>query len=166
MAFQARPSRVRGAHTLVQAWRLVSSRRAATAFDGEGSALYGNRWNQVGTRVVYLAATVSLAALEVLVHAESYAELPEYQAFPVEFDSTLVSEPEAFPPDWMQSPAPESTKTLGSEWANRKESVLLKIPSAVVAWEYNYLLNVLHPEFSRVRIGTPKPFAFDPRLSK
>lgn len=150
----------------VRAWRLVSLRRAATAFDGEGSALYGNRWNQVGTRVVYLATTVSLAALEVLVHAESYAELPEYRAFPVEFDESLVSEPATLPPDWAQSPAPESTKALGSGWASRGESVLLKVPSAVVAWEYNYVLNVLHPEFSRVHVGPPKPFAFDPRLSK
>jgi len=56
-----------------------------------------------------------LAALEVLVHADSYAELPEYQAFPVEFDSALVSDLPELPPDWQQSPAPLSTKSLGSQ---------------------------------------------------
>lgn len=150
----------------LEAWRLVSLGRADTAFDGEGSFKYGNRWNGVGTRVVYLAATTSLAALEVLVHAESYDELPEYRAFPVHFDESLVAEPPELPPDWQQSPAPQSTKDLGSAWARSNQSLLLRVPSAVVAWEHNYVLNVLHPDFSKLNIGIPRAFAFDPRLLK
>jgi RES domain-containing protein len=151
---------------LLQAWRLVSAGRANTAFDGEGSFKYGNRWNHVGTRVVYLAASTSLAALEVLVHAESYDELPQYRAFPVEFDQSLVSDLPRLPSDWQQSPAPTSTKDLGSQWAKDRQSVVLRVPSAVIPWEYNYLLNILHPDFARVRMGEPRAFSFDPRLSK
>jgi RES domain-containing protein len=151
---------------MVQAWRLVSVQRAGTAFDGEGSYRYGNRWNHAGTRVVYLAQSTSLAALEVLVHAESYAELPEYRAFPVEFDPGLVLELPELPPDWQQSPAPSSTKSLGSRWASEGQTALLRVPSAVVPWEYNYLLNVQHPDQTRVRIGQPRAFSFDPRLDK
>lgn len=151
---------------LLQAWRLVSFKRAETAFDGEGSYRYGNRWNHAGTRVVYLASSTSLAALEVLVHAESYADLPEYRAFPVEFDESLVAELSELPPDWQQSPAPSSTKSLGSHWASEGKSALLRVPSAVVPWEYNYVLNILHPDHSRVKIGEPRVFTFDPRLDK
>lgn len=151
---------------MVQAWRLVSVQRAGTAFDGEGSYRYGNRWNHAGTRVVYLAQSTSLAALEVLVHAESYAELPEYRAFPVEFDPELVLDLLEVPPDWQQSPAPSSTRSLGSRWASEGQTALLRVPSAVVPWEYNYLLNVQHPDHTRVRIGQPRVFSFDPRLDK
>lgn len=151
---------------MVQAWRLVSVQRAGTAFDGEGSYRYGNRWNHAGTRVVYLAQSTSLAALEVLIHAESYAELPEYRAFPVEFDPELVLDLVELPPDWQQSPAPSSTRSLGSRWASEGQTALLRVPSAVVPWEYNYLLNVQHPDQTRVRIGQPRPFSFDPRLDK
>lgn len=150
----------------MQAWRLVSVQRAGTAFDGEGSYRYGNRWNHAGTRVVYLAQSTSLAALEVLIHAESYAELPEYRAFPVEFDPELVLDLVELPPDWQQSPAPSSTRSLGSRWASEGQTALLRVPSAVVPWEYNYLLNVQHPDQTRVRIGQPRPFSFDPRLDK
>ncbi|RIH82248.1 RES domain protein [Calidithermus terrae] len=150
----------------LQAWRLVAHHRAETAFDGEGSFRYGNRWNHPGTRVVYLASTASLAALEVLVHAESYAELPEYLAFPVRFDESLVAELPELPPDWQQSPAPQSTKDLGSAWARSNQSLLLRVPSAVVPWEHNYVLNVSHPQYRRVHVGEPRPFAFDPRLLK
>lgn len=151
---------------LLRAWRLVSVQRADAAFDGEGSYKYGNRWNHVGTRVVYLAASTSLAALEVLVHAESYAELPEYRAFPVEFDSALAIDLPALPPDWQQSPAPNSTKSLGSQWATGGQSALLRVPSAVVPWEHNYVLNVQHPDHAKVKVGEPRPFTFDPRLGK
>lgn len=151
---------------MVQAWRLASVQRAGTAFDGEGSYRYGNRWNHAGTRVVYLAQSTSLAALEVLVHAESYAELPEYRAFPVEFDPELVLDLLEVPPDWQQSPAPSSTRSLGSRWASEGQTALLRVPSAVVPWEYNYLLNVQHPDHTRVRIGQPRVFSFDPRLDK
>jgi RES domain-containing protein len=144
----------------------VSVQRAGTAFDGEGSYRYGNRWNHAGTRVVYLAQSTSLAALEVLVHAESYAELPEYRAFPVEFDPELVLDLLEVPPDWQQSPAPSSTRSLGSRWASEGQTALLRVPSAVVPWEYNYLLNVQHPDHTRVRIGQPRVFSFDPRLDK
>ena len=34
-------------------WRIVKSRYASTAFDGEGARLYGGRWNSSGTRMVY-----------------------------------------------------------------------------------------------------------------
>jgi len=150
----------------LQAWRLVSVQRAETAFDGEGSYRYGNRWNYAGTRVVYLAASTSLAALEVLVHADSYAELPEYRAFPVEFDPALVLDLLELPPDWRHSPAPTSTKSLGSRWVKDGQSALLRVPSAVVPWEYNYLLNAQHPDYPTVKVGQPLVFAFDPRLDK
>lgn len=149
-----------------QAWRLVARQRAQSAFDGEGSFRYGNRWNHPGIRVVYLASTTSLAALEVLVHAESYAELPEYLAFPVSFDEHLIAEPLQLPPDWWQSPAPKSTKDLGSTWAQSNRSLLLRVPSVVVPWEHNYLLNTSHPQYRQVDLGEPQPFAFDPRLLK
>ena len=52
-------------------WRLCELADAAKAFDGEGARLYGGRWNHRGTRLVYASSTLSLAALECLVHAEA-----------------------------------------------------------------------------------------------
>jgi RES domain-containing protein len=149
---------------LITAWRLVAEARADTAFDGEGSYKYGNRWNHEGTRVVYLAHTTSLAALEILVHAKKYQALPMYSAFSVTFDERLLSDVPSLPNDWQQSPAPESTKTLGSRWAAGKRSVVLRVPSVIVPWEYNYVLNILHPDFRRVKIGKSLSFTFDRRL--
>ena len=62
-----------------QAWRIVSARFQAQAFDGEGARLHGGRWNNPGARVVYCAGSVSLATLEMLVHLPGSALLPSYR---------------------------------------------------------------------------------------
>jgi RES domain-containing protein len=40
------------------------------------------------------------------------------------------------------------------------------VPSAVIPAETNYLLNPLHADFRRIRIGKPEKFETDLRLVK
>ena len=42
----------------------------------------------------------------------------------------------------------------------------LRVPSTLTQSEFNFLLNPSHPEFSKIRIGSPRPYKFDPRLLK
>jgi RES domain-containing protein len=49
--------------------------------------------------------------------------------------------------------------------SHRFASVALRVPSIVVDGEFNYLLNPLHPDFAQLKIGEPRRFSFDPRLS-
>jgi RES domain-containing protein len=62
----------------MQLWRLVKTRYAAAAFDGEGARVNGGRWNSPGTRVAYASANSALAVLEVLVHMTAGSGLPGY----------------------------------------------------------------------------------------
>ena len=149
---------------MTTAWRLVAQARAATAFDGEGSYRYGNRWNHRGTRVVYLAATTSLAALEVLVHAGSPRHLTPFLAFRVTFAERLIHDLSRLPDDWRQSPAPNSTKDMGTSWTESAVSAVLRVPSVTVPWEFNYVVSVDHPDFSSLVVADPAPFRFDLRF--
>lgn len=149
---------------MITAWRLVNQARARTAFGGEGSYRHGARWNHPGTRVVYVAATTSLAALEVLVHAGSPGRLTPFQAFRVEIPEALVTDLVSLPADWRESPAPSSTKDLGSAWAASGVSAVLRVPSVVVPWEFNYVTSVDHRDFGQVLRGEPVAFQFDGRL--
>ena len=54
------------AHLLV--WRLDQKKYATTWDSGEGSRLYGGRWNSKGKRIVYCSVDPALAILEVAVH--------------------------------------------------------------------------------------------------
>jgi RES domain-containing protein len=53
---------------------------------------------------------------------------------------------------------------VGTHWATAGKTVCLRVPSAVVPGEHNFLLNPRHGDFGRLRIGKPEPFEFDQRL--
>ena len=68
-------------------YRIAKARHARNAqmmLNGEGAREWGGRFNFPGIRTVYCASTLSLAALEVLVHAPRVAILPEYRFLEVE----------------------------------------------------------------------------------
>jgi RES domain-containing protein len=119
----------------------------------------------VGTAVVYTSGTLALALVETLVHLPS-GVLPAFTAVPVDFDDALVMalDREDLPADWMKDPAPASTKALGDAWVFAARSAVLRVPSVVVPPEHNYVIDPDHPDFPRIRIGTPIPFPFDARL--
>jgi RES domain-containing protein len=150
---------------MTRAWRIVREDHGYTAFDGEGAWRFGGRWNSLGTRTVYTSATLSLAALETLVHLNPPVAF-KYVAIPIEFDEALV---ETFatsdlPADWNEEPPPPSTAEIGDRWVKESRSAVLELPSVIIPAEPNYLLNPTHSDFKRIRIGKPTPFSFDPRL--
>ena len=149
------------------AWRLIKTKYLAAAWDGEGAKRNGGRWNNAGTPVVYVSSTLALALVETLVHLPS-GVLPAYTAIRIEFDESIIEtlESKNLPVDWMNDPAPASTKALGDEWAAAAKKAILRVPSVVVPMEFNYLLNPNHPDFSRIAIGAPLKFPFDTRLAR
>ena len=149
---------------LISGYRIIKTKWAASAFDGEGARRNGGRWNSVGTRMVYTAGSRSLAALEVLVHLEGPAR--GYSLVQCEFPESFVEELAAakLPAAWRASPAAPALAALGDGWVARGSSVVLSVPSVVTPEERNYLLNPLHPRFAQVTIHAPEPFPYDERL--
>lgn len=148
------------------AWRIVKARYAATAFDGEGARRFGGRWNSKGVPVIYAAGSQALAVLELLVHLESSDLLKHYGLIPVTFDEALVEalDPRSLPANGRRRPTPAAVRALGDAWVASGRSAVLRVPSAVVPGEHNYLINPLHDDFARLTIGTPQPYRFDRRL--
>src|SRR5690606_6565621 len=138
------------------AWRLVDIVYADAAFTGEGAATHGGRWNPKGIPAVYTAASRSLAALELLVHLGSSDLLQREFAFiPTAFDEKLVEgiEPDALPPDWSAEPLPRSTQAIGRNWLLDGVRPVLRVPSVVIAGEWNYVFNPRHARFGQIRVG-------------
>ncbi|HJZ90816.1 MAG TPA: RES domain-containing protein [Gemmataceae bacterium] len=150
----------------VRAYRVVKAKYAATAFDGEGARLYGGRWNSPGVRVVYVSESLSLSVLEILVHLQTNVLLSSYVTFAVELPETVIEElpTAALPADWREFPAPPAVRALGDAWVARGSSAALRVPSAVLAMEHNYLLNPAHAEFVRLAVSGPEPLDVDARV--
>ena len=144
---------------MLTVWRLVTARFAKSAFSGEGARLYGGRWNRKGVSLVYTAGTQSLAMLEMLVQDEPlrarYVMIEARIPKGVAIDRIKI---EDLPSDWCDIAAREKLQALGMQWARKRSAAVLAVPSAVIRVETNYLLNPLHPDFRRIKIGKPRKF--------
>ena len=155
---------------IVSVYRMVKTKWAATAFDGDGARITGGRWNSKGVPCVYTSASESLALLEILVHLQDASLLRYYTVFELQIPENLIAAiPEdKLPSDWQQPLAPPSTAVLGDEWLKSASlEMALAIPSTIVPREMNYLLKIGHPEYrSTVSRAKQMPFYPDPRLAR
>lgn len=131
-------------------------------WDGAGAALHGGRWNPPGVAVIYAAGSLALAMLERLVQRRDLggtllveAEVPDNLPW-----DDLLADP---PPGWQALGSPEAA-SAGGAWAAAGRTALLRVPSALVPREANWVVNPAHPDAARIRVGAPEPLAWDPRL--
>jgi RES domain-containing protein len=134
---------------------------------GMGAALYGGRWNRIGTEVIYASQSASLAALEVLVH---YSVLPkDHVLTEIQVPDTLAIlriERDRLPDGWdAESPMP-ATQDIGEIWVREGRHALLSVPSSIIPNERNFIINPAHPAFVEIGFLPPLHFHFDPRLKK
>ena len=151
---------------MIRAWRISSVKFAGNAFDGEGPRVNGGRWNSPGVRVSYSAESLSLATLEVLVRLLSQAILKDYTVLTIDFplETAMEVDVTTLPANWRASPPPETLQAIGNAWVESGRSLILRVPSAVIPVDHNYLINPSHPDFARVVIGNPTPLDIDPRV--
>jgi len=141
-------------------FRLGSAR--FPVWDGAGAAAYGGRWNPPGVPVIYAASTLSLAMLERLAQRRDLgntllveAEVPAG----LMVEDLLVSPP----PNWRALGSPEAV-AAGGAWLVSGRTPLLRVPSALVPREANFLVNPSHPDASRIVVHPAEVLEWDARL--
>ncbi len=150
----------------MRVWRL--KRKAhATDLTGVGGLRVSGRWHHRGHAVLYTSEAASLAVLEFLVHVDP-ADLPDDLRM-VEIDvpnrtSIERCDPTTLAKAWQKIPGPTPLQDFGSEWLASRRTAALRVPSAVVPMQFNYVLNPEHSDAKRFRVVTNVPFSFDPRL--
>jgi len=151
---------------VITSWRITTVQFGEAAFDGDGARIYGGRWNSRGVRVVYTSSSAALAALELLVRAGRKKPLSDYLLFACLFDESLVEDLEKseLPSEWKIAPPPDGLHAFGDAWLASGSSAVLRVPSAIIETESNYLLNPEHAEFAKIEIRDPIPFSLDLRL--
>src|SRR3954466_2546437 len=113
----------------------------ADAFSGTGSRLYGGRLNSKGVTVAYGSATLSLAALEFLVHADvkllSTMKMVACEAsWPDNLRIEVVAA-RSLPRGWRNTPPLAALAAFGDAWVRERRSAILVVPSVVVPSENN-----------------------------
>ena len=80
----------------------------------------------------------------------------------VDSAGTSAGDPGA-PPNWRALDSPEAA-VAGGAWATAGRTPLLRVPSALVPREANYLVNPAHPDTHRIKVRPPEPLEWDARL--
>lgn len=69
------------------------------------------------------------------------------------------------PKEWRSLDAYPELQLLGSKWYQSNSSLVLKVPSAVIPNEYNFLINTNHPDFeSKISLVRTEDYFWDERL--
>lgn len=145
----------------------LSKSEFAHDLSGRGAEKAGGRWNSKGTAVVYTSESRALCTTEIAVHTPLGILPVDYVLIAIDIPASItVRELKAneLPPDWKSLPHAHSTQEIGDAFVVENLSAVLKVPSAVVQGEYNYLINPDHKDIKKIKVKLIEPFDFDERL--
>ncbi|CAM4340390.1 RES family NAD+ phosphorylase [Gillisia limnaea] len=147
----------------------LSKKQYSSTLSGKGAALFGNRWNSKGTEMIYTAQSRALSMAEVAVHL-SLSTLPsDYMMIEIEipdflkFQSLKESELSQY---WNSHPPIPFTQKIGDDFIDSGKHCILKVPSAVVKGDFNFLINPHHKDLKKIKILETTDFPFDKRMFK
>lgn len=144
----------------------ISAEKYTSKLTASGGA---NRWNKRDQYVLYTGSSRSLSTLELIVHKSSIAPLDTYKVMVISIsDSDHLSKQifiSGLPTIWRTMSAYSALQQIGSDWYNNQESLVLKVPSAVITNEFNYMINIEHPDFkNNVNLVRVEDYYWDDRL--
>ncbi|MBK0378593.1 RES family NAD+ phosphorylase [Mucilaginibacter segetis] len=148
-------------------YRIAQTKYAA---DRNASGIDG-RWNSRGRYVIYTGGSLALSCLEKLVHTAGTS------LYAGDFSVTIFNLPAGLAvkeitqadllkhnSQWQKVINYPITQALGDAWLQGMQTAVLKVPSAIIELEHNYLFNPAHPDFDRIKIAAINKFTFDERL--
>jgi RES domain-containing protein len=144
-------------------WRISEH----TDLSGEGGLRFSGRWHSRGARIVYLSDHPASTLVETLVHLEIDPEdIPDtYQLLAIDIPDHVrfeVVEEDQLPTNWRRQT--QLTQALGDRWLHDTRTALLRVPSAIVPFAVNWLLNPAHTDAAHARIVEIIRAPFDRRL--
>ena len=144
-------------------YRLTTG-KFANDISGTGAKINGGRWNPVGLAGLYTSQYISLTILEILVRATRATSPNSYTltSFEIPDNSIYQIQLSKLKNEWKYDL--NYTQGIGEDFLTDNQSLCLKVPSAIVPQENNFLLNPLHREFKRVKIIASELLELDKRL--
>jgi RES domain-containing protein len=145
----------------------IAKTRHIRDLSGMGALLYGGRWNNNGTGIVYTFENRSLATEGYLVHVPISIIPHDLSIASIEIPDLIKPKhilPADLPKNWRDYPPLPELAEIGTKWELSNETLLLRVPSAVVENEFNILINPHRPDMKRISISNIEEFRFDTRL--
>jgi RES domain-containing protein len=134
---------------------------------GTGAEKTGGRWSSKGVAVVYTSQSRALCLAEVAVHIGLGYIPTDYMLAEIEIPESVdiyEIKPEDLSRNWKSIPHSNTTQEIGDKLFSENKYLVIKVPSAVVQGEFNYLINPHHADSKKVKIIKTEKFTFDDRI--
>ena len=145
-------------------WRICAAKYQDSSFYGLGGLYAAGRWHQKGNKIIYTAESLALATLEIFVHLES-DRIPLVAIKAQIGKNVEIENVSNLPANWQEADVYYQLQQIGTEWLKSHRTPILKVPSAIVPVEFNYLLNPDHPDL-KLSLNSPLEYQLDRRLWK
>ncbi len=143
----------------------ITSEKYSTSLISSGAA---NRWNKKGEYVIYSSPTRSLSTLELIVHRNFIKPHIPYKVMVISIpdkDGIIKTiKTSELPLYWRRLEAYSKLQDIGSNWFTSQESLVLKVPSAIIPLEDNFIINTKHKDFNQVKLIMVEDYFWDQRL--
>lgn len=127
------------------------------------------RWAAAGKAVIYAAGSVALAVLENLVRRQGEGFNDDYRIMVIDVPSSLKIQTitaAELAAGWNDVLDYSKCQPQGNRWYDEAKYPVLKVPSAIIPQEFNYVLNANHPDFSKVKLLEVTGYIPDPRIEE
>ena len=145
----------------------LAKRKFIEDLSGKGAEMSGGRWNSKGIPMLYTSESRALCMVEIAVHCPLGIVPSGFYMAGIEIpDSIKIKEVEinSLPGSWNLFPISSRVQGIGDEFIRENKYLVLRVPSAVVKGDHNYLINPRHKDFKKIVIKDINPFEFDTRL--
>lgn len=137
---------------------------------GAGGLKASGRWHERGRPVVYAADHPASALLEVMVHLEiDLEDLPTtYQLLGIDIADDVAVEVvsradlDRHSGNWINDV--RVTRGVLRSWFDQARTAVVSVPSVIVPFAQNYLINPRHEDAARIRVSHAARYPHDPRL--
>lgn len=134
---------------------------------GMGGMRFSARWHSKGRPILYTAEHPAGALAEFLVHVD-LDDMPEhFQLLTIDVEGT--AEPASLKPEDLRAGWTGNssvTRQAGDGWLKQGQSLLLRVPSALVPGAFNMLINPQHPDAAMMGIVSAAKVPLDPRFGR
>lgn len=148
-------------------YRLALARYASDkrqAFSGLSGFVVDGRWHSKPRLLDYASQSVSLAALERLVHYKRFDGLAAHVLCSVDLPDSCILLVDTPPAGWNALESGPAVRDVGNCWYDEMKSAALMVPSTIIPGEFNFLINSRHPDWRWAWVSRPVEFSFDRRL--
>jgi len=142
----------------------ISSTEYAGKLQASGIAA---RWNAADQKVLYTSESRALACLENLAHRSQTGLTGRFRTQIIEIPDTVrieILDEKNLPRKWTQPEHYSLCREIGASWFVSGKSTVLRVPSAMIPKENNYIIHSQHRDFRLIRLLDKEEFTFDPRL--